>query len=314
LNAVFLVADFLIVALELRRKKSRSNLILFLFLFLIIVSASIPVALSVAEDSGSHKLILPIPGIKELFRELRIMTAFSYPPPPPYLSSFTQLLSLISFIVIVIGIYQKRFQKELVWVALWGLMPVTCIFLFSHIFYSVWNSRYLIMAQPYILLLISIGFFKVLNSQKVIGMILALMYILTASLGLKTYYTSSDRYMGASDHYRPVASLIETREKMGDVIIFSTVHGISLPLSFYYQGSAIIDTVDRTDRAKLSDAEDMAEWLKKRLEQKSLVSDVRIWFIYHGKIKNESLFQDEFEVQYHEKIGNANVFLLQSNF
>lgn len=317
LNAVFLVADFLIVGIDLRQKTSRSKIISFLIVFLIIVSASLPVALSVIEDSGAHRLILPIPGISEVFRELRIMTAFSYPPPPPYISLFTQLLSLMSSLVIVIGIYKKPWQKELAWLTLWGMIPVNCVFFFSYIFYSVWNSRYLIMAQPYILLLLTIGFFKVVRWQKIIASILAFMYIATAILGLKTYYTSSARYMGALDHYRPVASLIESREKMGDVIIFSTVHGISLPLSFYYQGSATIDTVTRTEREKLSHAEDMAEWLKERLEQKLLVSDVsdvRIWFIYHGKIKNESLFQDTFEVQYQEKIGNANIFLLRSNF
>ena len=65
LNAAFLVPDILILWLKFKFKISR--LISYLVNYLTIIVASIPVAISVKSDLGSHRVILPIPGVREIF-------------------------------------------------------------------------------------------------------------------------------------------------------------------------------------------------------------------------------------------------------
>lgn len=66
--------------LWLKFKFKISRLISYLVNYLTIIVASIPVAISVKSDLGSYRVILPIPGVREIFRELSIMTVFAHPP------------------------------------------------------------------------------------------------------------------------------------------------------------------------------------------------------------------------------------------
>ncbi|NET40533.1 MAG: hypothetical protein F6K15_00690 [Okeania sp. SIO2B3] len=312
LNAAFLVPDILILWLKFRFKISR--LISYLILYLTIILASIPVAISVKRYSGSHRVNLPIPGVREIFRELRVMTVFAHSPPPPYIPLLIQVVALIVATVILVAILQKPRTQEVVWVASWGIIPAASIFVFSNVFYSIWNSRYLIISQPYFILLVAIGFFKILDWQKIIGVVLAVIYMLAVSLGLVTYYTSSKRYMGALDHYKPVAQLIESQDREGDIIMYSTYHansfpinGGSFPLTYYYQGSApiYVDQKEKTDKSNLPTH--LKNWVESLPPTAS-----RIWFIYYGGDMKifKSVFAEQFTIESQEIIGNANILLL----
>ncbi|MGB3510925.1 MAG: glycosyltransferase family 39 protein [Microcoleaceae cyanobacterium] len=305
LNAAFLVPDILLIGVKFKSRLSR--LIRFIILYLTIIFASIPVALSVQRYSGSHRVILPVPGVKEIFRELRIMTVFAHPPQPPYISLFIQAVALVLAVVILAAIIQKPRTQETGWVALWGVIPAASIFVFSNVFYSIWNSRYLIMSLPYFILLVAIGFFKILNWQKIIGSILAFMYMFAVSLGLVTHYTISRRYMGALDHYRPVARLIESQEREGDIIMYSSIHGGSFTLDYYYRGSAPI----YVDKRGQTDTSNLQAHLKNWVESLPPI-DSRVWFIYYGGDVNvfQSVFADQFQIESQEKIGTANILLL----
>ncbi|NEP88866.1 MAG: hypothetical protein F6K18_19600 [Okeania sp. SIO2C2] len=305
LNAAFLLPDILILWLKFKFKISR--LISYLVLYLTIIIASIPVAISVKSDSGSHRVMLSTPGVREIFRELRIMTVFAHPPLLPYVPLLIQVVTLIIATVILVAIIQKPRTQEVIWVALWGIIPAASIFVFSNIFYSIWNSRYLIISQPYFILLVAIGFFKVFDWQKIIGVVLAVIYMLTVSLGLVTYYTSSQRYMGASDHYRPVAQLIESQDRDGDIIIYSTGHGTSFTLTYYYRGSAPIYFYEREKTDKSNFPAHLKNWVESLPP-----TDSRIWFIYYGGDMNifKSVFADKFTIESQEIIGNANILLL----
>ncbi|NES03539.1 MAG: hypothetical protein F6K22_12190, partial [Okeania sp. SIO2F4] len=311
LNAAFLIPDILILWLKFKFKISR--LISYLVLYLTIIVATIPVAISVKSDSGSHRVMLPIPGVKEIFRELRIMTVFAHPPQPPYMTLLIQVVALIVATVIIAAIIKKPRTQEVVWVALWGIIPAASIFIFSHIFYSIWNSRYLIMTQPYFILLVAIGFFKILNWQKIIGILVSFIYILAVSLGLITYYTSSQRYMGALDHYRPVGQLIETQDREGDIIMYSTVHGNSFSLTYYYRGFTPIylDTKDKRYEREKTDKSNLPTSLKNWVESLPPTYS-RIWFIYYGGDMNtfKSVFAEQFTIESEEIIGHANILLL----
>jgi len=313
LNAVFLVPDILILWLKFKFKISR--LISYLVLYLTIIIASIPVAISVKSASGAHRVILPIPGLREIFRELRIMTVFANSPPPPYIPLLIQVVTLIVATIILAAIIKKPRTQEVVWVASWGIIPAASIFVFSHLFYSIWNSRYLILSQPYFILLVAIGFFKILDWQKIIGVVLAVIYMLAVSLGLVTYYTSSKRYTGALDHYRPVAQLVESQDREGDIIMYSTFHldsfpinGGSFPLAYYYRGSAPIYLDNKSEK---TDKSNLPIHLKNWVE--SLPSTYsRIWFIYYGGDMKifKSVFAEQFTIESQEIIGNANILLL----
>ncbi len=312
LNAAFLVPDILILWLKFKFKISR--LISYLVLYLTIIVASIPVAISVKSYSGSHRVILPTPGVKEIFRELRIMTVFANSPPPPYIPLLIQVVALIVATLILAAIIQKPRTQEVVWVALWGIIPAASIFVFSNVFYSIWNTRYLIISQPYFILLVAIVFFKILDWQKIIGVVLAVIYMLAVSLGLVTYYTSSKRYMGALDHYRPVAQLIDTQDREGDIIMYSTFHGNSFPinggsfpLTYYYRGDApiYVDKREKTDKSNFQVY--LKSWVKSLPPTYS-----RIWFIYYGGNMNifKSVFAEQFTIESQEIIGNAKILLL----
>ncbi|MEQ9671827.1 glycosyltransferase family 39 protein [Coleofasciculus sp. G2-EDA-02] len=309
LNGALLFPDLIIIGMKYYRHPSR--LLKFGTAFLLILVASIPVGLSVQDSSGAHRLSLPIPGVNEVLRELRILTAFSYPPPPPYLTRFLQLYILMVVAVIGIAVFRKRQSEKLIWVLAWAFVPTATILVFSLLFFSIWNTRYVMLVLPYILILIAIGFREIWSQWRPIAWGIAVVYAIAVSSGLFYYYTTQKRYMGASDHYRRVAQLINANEKPNDIIVWSIIHELALPLEHYHRGSAPIYVknliefeTNKDDIQKI----DVENWLRELPPIES-----RLWIVY-GNTTNQVLRQgieEKFYLELEQKIGGLNVFLVK---
>jgi mannosyltransferase len=309
LNGALLFPDLTIVGIKYYRQPAQ--LVKFGTAFLLILIASIPVGLSVKASSGAHRVILPIPGVNEVLRELRILTAFSYPPPPPYLTRFLQIYILLLVAVIGIAVVRKRQTEKLIWVAAWAFVPTGIILVFSHLFFSIWNTRYVMLILPYILILLAIGFREIWSQWRPAAWGIAVVYTVAVSSGLFYYYTTQKRYMGASDHYRRVAQIINANEKPNDIIVWSIIHGTALPLKHYHRGSAPIYVKDLIEFEKNIDniqKTDVENWLGELPPIKS-----RLWIVY-GKGNNpvfREVIAEKFIIELDQKVNGFNVFLVQ---
>lgn len=305
LNGALLFPDLLLIGLNFRQK--RAKLFPFTIAFLIIVIFCIPVAISVVNSSGAHKLNPPIPNLADVLRQLRILTAFSYPPPPPYMTRFLQIYIFILLGLLGIAIFQKKRSEELIWITTWALFPVGIIFVFSHIFYSIWITRYLILVLPYLLILLSIGFIKSWQQWRGITIGIGIMYFIAVITGLTTYYSSTKRYMGSSDQYRHIVEIINNNDQPDDTIVWSYIHKAPLPLDHYYDGSATIYSrklisVNNANRV------DLENWLLSLPPIKS-----RLWLVYLGKDNQRlrKILEENFRVQTYQKSDYPPVFLVE---
>jgi len=309
LNGAFLFADFLIIGIKYYRHPTK--LVKFHTTFSLILVASIPVAISVKESSSAHRVNLPIPGVNEVLRELRILTVFSYPPPPPYLTHFLQIYILILVAIIGIAVFRKQKSDKLIWVVAWAFIPTGTILVFSHLFFSIWNSRYLMLILPYILLILAIGLREIWFQWRPIAWVISIVYATAVSSGLFYYYTTQRRYMGASDHYRSIAQVINTYEKSNDIIVWSIIHGTALPLEHYHRGSAQIYVKELIEVKKNEDdiqKSDVERWLRELPPIES-----RLWLVY-GKDNNQLLYQaiqENFSIEMEQEFGGIKVFLVK---
>lgn len=304
-NGALLGADLLLIGTQFSKQKQR--LLSFAAPLIGLIILCIPVALDLLSTvtSGKHYLVGSSPGIREVLREVRILTAYSYPPPPPYLTRFLHAYILLAVAVLVIAIVKKPRSQQTLWVVAWGFIPLTIIFVYSHLSNSIWITRYFMFVAPYLLLLLAVGFLKIWRQWRVIALIVATVYAIAIITGLIDYYSSSSRYMGASgDFYRGVAQLINQEEKSGDVIIWSIIHGTSKPLEHYHRGSASI--IKKEYQYKF-DEPNIKEWLNSLPPIES-----RMWIVY----PNESelfceLLQEKYtDVKNYQKFGQCSVSLI----
>ncbi|WP_024750369.1 glycosyltransferase family 39 protein [Crocosphaera subtropica] len=304
-NGALLGADLFLIGTQFSQQKQKLLAFAKPFIGLIILCIPIAIDLISTVTSGKHHLVGPTPGIREVFRELRILTAYSYPPPPPYLTRFLQVYILLVIAVMVIAIIKKPRSQQTLWVAAWGFIPLTIIFVYSHLSNSIWITRYFMFIAPYLLLLLAVGFLKIWRQWRAMAIIVALVYGIAVSIGLTHYYSSPARYMGArGDFYRGVAQLINAEEKPGDVIIWSIIHGTSKPLEHYHRGSA---SIIKKDYQYKFDEANIKEWLNSLPPIES-----RMWIVYPNQSKLFcQLLQEKYNnVKNYKKFGQCSVSLI----
>lgn len=306
-NATLLGPDLLVVGMKFYQR--RQSLLAFSQLFLALFLLCIPVAVNLmgTVTSGKHHLVGPIPGAGEVLRQLRIFTAFSYPPSPPYWTRFFHLYILLLVGVLGIALVKKPRSEKLVWVAAWAFLPLAAIFTYSHLFQSIWITRYFLFVCPYIFILLAVGFLKIWQQWRRVAIGAALAYAIALGSGLIHYYTTPERYMGAQgEFYRSVAQTINTEERPGDIIVWSITHKTSMPLEHYHRGSAPIYVKERIPEAEF-DRSNLERWLR------SLPSiPSRLWLVY----PNDSqwfcdVVQEQFKiVRTYRELGRCSVLLI----
>lgn len=306
-NGALLGADLLLIGTRFFKQKQR--LLSFAAPLIGLIILCIPIAMDLLSTvtSGKHHLVGSTPGIREVLREVRILTTYSYPPPPPYLTKFLQVYILLAIAVWVICILKKPRSQQTLWIAAWGFIPLIIIFTYSHLSNSIWITRYFMFVAPYLLLLLAVGFLKIWRQWRVMALIVATVYAIAIITGLIDYYSSSSRYMGADgDFYRGVAQLINEEQKPGDVIIWSIIHRTSKPLEHYHRGSASIITKDGVFQYKF-DEPNIKEWLNSLPPVES-----RLWIVYPNQSKLFcQLLQEKYNnVKNYQKFGECTVSLI----
>ncbi|MCA1993282.1 MAG: glycosyltransferase family 39 protein [Coleofasciculus sp. S288] len=305
LNAVLLVPDIALIGLKFR--KQRKVLWDFGKGLLLIVFLCLPGAFSVASSSSEHKLTLPIPDFVDVLRELRFFTAYPFPPPPPYFTLFIQGFIFLLLGLLSIALFNKPRPEHLRWVAAWAFLPLAAIFLFSHLFYSIWVTRYLLLSSPYILLLLAVGFLKIWRQWRTVAIGVAIVYTFTVGIGLVHYYTVPQRYIGRTVDYRSIIHTINTNEKPGDVIVWSIHHTRPrLSLEHYYRGAATI-YLKESILDKAADPKFAQSWLSSLPAIQS-----RLWLVC--SLENPQAFSsvlaEKFDVKFHQEAGLVNSFLV----
>lgn len=313
LNAALLVPDGIIILVKYYRHPRR--LVHFAIAGLLLGIMIIPVALSVIDSAGAHRLELPVPGLNNLVRELRILTAFSYPPPPPYLTRFIHLYIFTILLVLAVAILRKRKSEKLQWLVAWMAIPVGMIFIFSHLLFSIWNTRYVMLVLPYLLIMMAVGFLEIWSRWHRLAWGILLIYAITISSGLGVYYTRSSRYMGASDHYRATVEILNQNDRPDDVIVWAIMHNTAIPLEHYYQGTATI-----TLRKQIQIPSGQSQVKREHIEV--WLSDLpsflsRLWLVCGtGITHDDELFYEvlteKFLIQAHYTVEGFNIFLLTS--
>ena len=305
LNGALLFPDLLLIGVKFRQQ--RSKLLAFAIVFLLLIILCLPVAISIVDSSGAHRLNPPIPGLNEVLRELRIFTVFSYPPPPPYLNKFLQVYIFILLGLLALALLTKKRSEKLLWVATWTFLPLGIIFVFSHLFYSIWITRYLMLISPYLFILLAVGFLQSWQKWRGVAIGIGIIYCIAVGSGIVKYYTSTQRYMGASDHYRHIVEIINNNERPGDIIVWSIVHGTSLPLDHYYRGSGTISN-KKLISGKNSDRLSVQNWL---LTLPPIQS--RMWLVYLGNKRQllREVLEESFTVTTYQTASYPPVFLVE---
>ncbi|WP_159788376.1 glycosyltransferase family 39 protein [Sodalinema gerasimenkoae] len=313
LNAALLVSDGIIILVKYYRHPRR--LVHFAIAGLILSIMTLPVALSVLDSAGAHRLDLPVPGLNNLVRELRILTAFSYPPPPPYLTRLGHVYILTSLLVLGVVILRKRQSKTFQWLVAWTVIPVGMIFIFSHLIFSIWNTRYVMLVLPYLLIMMAVGFLEIRSRWHRLAWAILLIYAITVGSGLGVYYTRSSRYMGASDHYRATVEILNQNNRPDDVIVWAIMHNTPIPIQHYYEGTAPVTLRRRiqipSDNSTVG-RENIEAWLSGLPSFSS-----RLWLVYGPRVvHDDELFYDvlteEFMIEAHYTVEDFNIFLLTS--
>lgn len=307
LNASLFIPDGLIIFKQFDTEKQQKYLFNFISGFLFSVFLCLGSALSVVNSSGEHRLIVPIPDFSDVIRELRMFTVYIYPPSQTILKYSLQLFSLGILGLIVTTFVVKRKDKNVMKIALWGFIPLGMIFLFSHIFFSIWITRYLMFATSYIFIYLAVGGIYIWKKWKVVGFMLLGSYIMLVSIGLKDYYDSSSRYMGADDTYRSIARVINQQQQKGDIIIWSNIHGMTLLLDHYYQGTAPIYNISNLFEDQ-NNPQRLEQWF-----QELPSTSHRIWLIYSfGKKQFCQKVKEHYRiVQSYPYWGGCSMFLVK---
>ncbi len=163
---------------------------------------------------------------------------------------------------------QKWRSPQLVWIALWGLLPIGCIFLLSQFFPFLWLERYAVIAIPYVVILLAAGWTYLWDHRKRLAILVAMLYIVAVSGPLLRYYTSN-----YNADWRGLAHAISHYEKPNDTVVIYP--GSFLPyITHYYDGNSTLLPIENIDSYEDIDIDQLAS----QIQSLSLVNS-RFWLV-----------------------------------
>lgn len=208
------------------------------------------------------------------------------------------------------ALLQVRHARNLGWVAAWALLPAIPLFAVSQVSRSLWVNRYLLFTTPYLFLLFAAGWMYVWKRWHLGAIAIALLYAVTASGGIKRYYSVQDRA-----NWRGLVQAIANEERPKDAIVWSTGQVQPLALEHYYKGSAAIKMAEiPLPCTASSNRQAMQSWLKTLSKDYS-----RYWLICSLGDDNLPIFEinlsSQFEIENHqifhgEAGGDLHLFLV----
>lgn len=97
-------------------------------------------------------------------------------------------LMLIALVAIAVG--SRATNPKILWLKLWALLPVALILVMSYTFSPIWKARYLLLASPYWLILLAVGFIQLWRWRSRFALTVAAIYGIAVMGGLGHYYTT----------------------------------------------------------------------------------------------------------------------------
>ncbi|MBE9169016.1 glycosyltransferase family 39 protein [Pleurocapsales cyanobacterium LEGE 06147] len=240
----------------------------------------------------------------EILRKLKNFTAFPFPSTSKVMSLFYQGYTLMLACLLSLALVKKHRSAKLLWIAAWTFLPSAMIFFVSQ---RLGIDRYLLFISPYILILLAAGFMRVWHLQKILAIIVAIVYLLAVSGGLVRYYTVQDR-----QDWRGLAQTIAINEKSGDSIILSVdASKMTKALAYYYPGSAPIVL-----NSKLCPSSEVKQPVVEEALDDLLPIQSRLWLVCgegFDEKKFRTVFGKYFQLEKHAQFINYN-FYRQNDF
>ncbi|MGD1712238.1 glycosyltransferase family 39 protein [Dapis sp. BLCC M172] len=239
------------------------------------LTGALNITAKVETSSSRHAF----PSITEVIRKLRHFTAFPFPSTSKAISLFYQAYTIILLFLLSFGLIKKHRSGKLLWMAAWAFIPAAMIFLVSQ---RLWIDRYLLFVCPYVLILLAAGFMRVWNLQRIVAIVIAIIYLFATTNGLVRFYTVQDR-----QDWRGIAQVINTIEKPGDKIVLSIgSEKMTTALTHYYNGTASIYRKDICSILEV-DKTDL------EVELSNLLPIERLWLVCQRDF-DPSLFEETF--------------------
>ena len=226
---------------------------------------------------------------------------------------FLNFYAAILICLLIVALFRKQGSIKHLWPAMWGFLPLIAIFLLSQAFTTSWGGnlwsfeRYWLFTAPYILLLFAEGFIRVFQRQRLVALLVIVIYVSIVSGALVDYYTTVQR-----TDLRSVAQTITINEKPQDAIAIFPNNFLPV-LDYYYKGSAPIYSMQSVSDLFSIDKADIEQALLNLPSE-----NPRFWLIsglYYTKRQIfEAIIEDQYEVQKHEQFAVIDLYLVTSNF
>lgn len=141
-------------------------------------------------------------------------------------------------LLVIVALLHRQRTVKLFWVAAWAFIPIGIIFGLAQFSSGVWYGegtiRYVLMSAPYLLILVAAGFVHVWSWNRIVAVVVSVLYAITVGIALVSYYTLPYR-----PDWRSLVQSLNQQEQPGDVI--TLVMGPPREaLEYYYQGSNAI--------------------------------------------------------------------------
>jgi mannosyltransferase len=185
------------------------------------------------------------PNLINLVGALATFTAWPLRAPWPELSQFYQpfyngyALGVVG--VMAFAVLPHRMQKtsRIQWAAIWGFSLVLSIFAAAQVSVAMWGDRYLLVAAPYIFILLAEGIRLLWQRRRRIALFLIVMYAIAVGSALIRYFTVPYRH-----DWRGLVQTIQTQKQKGDQVILYPEY-FQAVFDYYYRDPANRSVVNR---------------------------------------------------------------------
>jgi hypothetical protein len=229
----------------------------------------VPPLLEFARQSPTlNGISLKPPGPINFIGALATFTAWPLKTPQPALTrlyqSFFNFYALIMVGILVWTAFSRPRLKKLYAAITWGMALLILIFGAAQISVSMWGDRYLLVAAPYILIILAEGLRGLWMRQRAVAMLIAVLYAVAVGSSLLRYYTVEYRH-----DWRGLAHTVQVNKQRGDKVL--VYPSFFLPtFEYYYQNDGSIYPIDRD--SEVSDTQ--------KILQKKQTHDFHLWLVY----------------------------------
>jgi len=149
---------------------------------------------------------------------------------PPAFDWFTRVYLVLFPLVLLSSVASCHKQTKMRWCLAYGLMPLTVLFIWSNIGYTLLITRYCMFTSPFVMLLLSYGWAEIWTRFRAVGFGVAGVYLLAMTSCLAFFYSHA-----VHEDWHPVGDYLTAHAKPGDEIVVWNYHSRYL-VGYYYKG------------------------------------------------------------------------------